>query len=87
MFHAGLLAGPPGRAAPDAYEQLWGRVLVRDNWRCQKCGSPRNLQVHHKKPRSQSGNDSEFNLITLCSESSPGAFVTLGEQGLTTSRN
>jgi 5-methylcytosine-specific restriction endonuclease McrA len=58
---------PPIKLAPDAYEQLRGRVLVRDNWRCQKCGSPRNLQVHHKIPRSQSGDDSEFNLITLCS--------------------
>ncbi|PYX67771.1 MAG: hypothetical protein DMG72_24580 [Acidobacteria bacterium] len=25
-----------------------------------------NLEVHHKEFRSQSGNDSEHNLITLC---------------------
>jgi HNH endonuclease len=30
------------------------------------CGSLRNLEVHHKTFRSQSGDDSEFNLIALC---------------------
>jgi 5-methylcytosine-specific restriction endonuclease McrA len=52
--------------APDAYEQLRRRVLERDNWRCQNCGSLKNLQVHHKTTRSQLGDDAEFNLITLC---------------------
>jgi 5-methylcytosine-specific restriction endonuclease McrA len=42
------------------------RVLERDGWRCQKCGSPENLQVHHKIKRSQRGNDSLENLVTLC---------------------
>ena len=39
-----------------------------DGWRCQFCGSQKNLQVHHKEFRSQSGHDSEQNLITLCSD-------------------
>ncbi len=30
------------------------RVLERDEWRCQKCGSLENLQVHHKIKRSRS---------------------------------
>jgi 5-methylcytosine-specific restriction endonuclease McrA len=52
--------------APEVYEQLRLSVLQRDNWRCQNCGSFQNLEVHHKIPRSQSGDDSELNLITLC---------------------
>lgn len=44
------------------------QVLERDGWRCQTCGSMHRLQVHHLKFRSQSGDDSEENLITLCAE-------------------
>jgi 5-methylcytosine-specific restriction endonuclease McrA len=51
-----------------AYEELCQQVLRRDSWRCQLCGSRTNLQVHHIQLRSQSGNDAEENLITLCSE-------------------
>jgi 5-methylcytosine-specific restriction endonuclease McrA len=42
------------------------RVLERDEWRCQKCGSLENLQVHDKIKRRQRGNDSRDNLVTLC---------------------
>ena len=52
--------------APDAYEKLRQQVLKRDNWRCQKCGSMQNLEVHHKALRSHQGDDEEANLITLC---------------------
>ena len=52
---------------PQSYEQLCREVLQRDGWRCQSCGSLNNLQIHHKKFRSQLGGDSEDNLITLCS--------------------
>jgi 5-methylcytosine-specific restriction endonuclease McrA len=41
-------------------------VLERDGWRCQECGSVKNLQVHHLKARSQLGGDTMQNLITLC---------------------
>jgi 5-methylcytosine-specific restriction endonuclease McrA len=41
-------------------------VLERDGWRCQDCGSVKNLQVHHLKTRSQLGGDTMQNLITLC---------------------
>ena len=51
------------------------RVLERDEWRCQKCGSLENLQVHHKIKRSQLGNDSLDNLVTLC------AYCHMGEHG------
>jgi 5-methylcytosine-specific restriction endonuclease McrA len=49
-----------------AYHTLQRKILERDGWRCQACGSPRGLEVHHIERRSQSGNDSEGNLITLC---------------------
>ena len=49
------------------YEKLRQQVLRRDGWRCQLCGTTSNLEVHHKEFRSQSGDDSEQNLITLCS--------------------
>ena len=65
------MSGPPKlaplRLNPDSYDQLRNQVLHRDGWRCQSCGTMSNLEVHHKQFRSQSGDDSEENLITLCS--------------------
>ena len=58
---------PRIKLATDAYEPVRLKVLTRDGWKCQNCGSSRNLQVHHQIFRSQAGDDSEFNLITLCS--------------------
>jgi len=55
------------RLEPELYEQLRKQVLRRDGWRCQSCGTMSNLEVHHKEFRSQFGDDSEQNLITLCS--------------------
>jgi 5-methylcytosine-specific restriction endonuclease McrA len=49
-----------------AYRRLLKRVLERDGWRCQKCGSLKDLQVHHQKYRSRQGSDSLANLVTLC---------------------
>ena len=54
------------RLDPTAYETLRQEVLRRDGWRCQTCGTMSNLEVHHNQFRSQSGEDSEENLITLC---------------------
>ena len=51
---------------PELYERLRQQVLRRDGWICQYCGNRSNLEVHHKEFRSQGGNDSEENLITLC---------------------
>jgi ATP-dependent DNA helicase RecQ len=50
-----------------SYEALRHQVLRRDGWTCQSCGTMSNLEVHHQQFRSQSGADSEENLITLCS--------------------
>jgi len=59
---------PPVRLPPEAYHELHRRVLDRDGWRCQVCGSMSNLEVHHRQFRSQSGEDNEVNLITVCRE-------------------
>ena len=50
----------------ESYRELHRRVLERDAWRCQACGSMQRLQVHHLEFRSHSGSDVEQNLITLC---------------------
>jgi 5-methylcytosine-specific restriction endonuclease McrA len=54
------------RLGPVGYEKLRQRILRRDSWRCQCCGTMSSLEVHHKQFLSQSGDDSEENLITLC---------------------
>jgi 5-methylcytosine-specific restriction endonuclease McrA len=59
---------PRLRLDPEPYDQLRKQVLRRDSWRCQVCGSRRNLQVHHKELRSQQGDDDDLNLITLCAD-------------------
>ena len=57
---------PRVRLEPELYKHLCLKVMKRDGWRCQICGSGRNLQVHHKQLRSQQGLDDELNLISLC---------------------
>ena len=57
---------PRIRLNQEAYARLHRQILERDGWRCQVCGSSENLQVHHRKLRSRSGDDAEENLITLC---------------------
>jgi len=61
-----LAKRPRLRLEPNSYKELCQRVMERDNWRCQVCGSQQNLQVHHKQLRSQQGSDEDSNLITLC---------------------
>jgi hypothetical protein len=48
------------------YEELHGKVLRRDGWKCQLCGVTINLEVHHIQSRSDLGSDVVDNLITLC---------------------
>jgi len=54
------------RLDPVSYEKLRQQILRRDGWRCQCCGTMSNLEVHHKEFRSHCGDDSEENLITIC---------------------
>jgi len=51
-----------------SYRRLCQEVLERDGWRCQRCGSLFDLQVHHIIPRGQLGGDLEYNLLTLCAK-------------------
>jgi 5-methylcytosine-specific restriction endonuclease McrA len=53
---------------PEEYDELGNRVLDRDGWKCQCCGSSMNLQVHHLVRRSQLGSDVLENLMTLCAD-------------------
>jgi hypothetical protein len=50
------------------YKDLVHRVLCRDKWKCRvsECGRRSNLQAHHLTFRSEGGNDSEKNLLTIC---------------------
>src|SRR6266481_5447322 len=57
---------PRLKLGPEEYMKLRIRVVERDGWRCQECGSTENLEVHHMKPRSRLGDDVIDNLITLC---------------------
>jgi len=57
------------------YRRLMKRVLERDGWRCRKCGSLKDLQVHHQIRRSQQGHDALANLVTLC------AYCHMAEHG------
>ena len=57
---------PRLRLDSELYDRLREQVLRRDGWRCQSCGARSNLEVHHRDFRSQGGDDSEENLITLC---------------------
>jgi 5-methylcytosine-specific restriction endonuclease McrA len=59
---------PRLKLTKEEYEIIRKRVLERDGWRCQECGSTQNLHVHHMKPRSQLGGDTMDNLITLCAD-------------------
>ncbi len=51
-----------------AYRELKMRILERDGWRCQHCNRRDQLQIHHIVRRSQTGPDTEGNLITLCAD-------------------
>jgi 5-methylcytosine-specific restriction endonuclease McrA len=57
------------------YGRLMKKVLERDSWRCRKCGSLKDLQVHHQTKRSQQGDDALRNLVTLC------AYCHMAEHG------
>jgi len=65
--------GAPSRLDPLSYENLPQWILRRDSWSCQSCGTVTNLEVHHTEFRSHSGDDSEENLITLCTACHTGA--------------
>lgn len=63
---------PHDRRIPDS---IRGAVLRRDKYRCRRCGwshsdynrsDPRHLELHHIKKHASGGENTEENLITLC---------------------
>ncbi len=57
---------PRRKLSVEDYSLLCHRVLERDGWRCQNCGSPKALHVHHLAKRSSLGNDALNNPVTIC---------------------
>jgi 5-methylcytosine-specific restriction endonuclease McrA len=57
---------PRLRLERDANRRPTRQVQARDGWRCQDCGTARDLQVHYIRSRGRLGDDAEENLITLC---------------------
>ncbi len=62
----GIGAGREAAGDLDSGDCRFWHVLVRDGFRCQLCGTRRNLQVHHIRYRSHCGGDSTDNLLTVC---------------------
>jgi len=63
------------RKRPAEFEDLdyeWiktsNKIKARDGYRCELCGSQEDLHVHHIIPRSEGGDNSPDNLVTLCEE-------------------
>ncbi|MCD6386136.1 HNH endonuclease [Candidatus Sumerlaeota bacterium] len=51
------------------WENIRKAVIIRDSYRCQRCGIRLELEtahVHHIKPRVEGGDNSFENLVTLC---------------------
>jgi len=48
------------------WSQVRSEILKRDGYKCQKCGSTKNLQVHHIVRVVDGGESDPDNLITLC---------------------
>lgn len=58
------------RRGKEAYTDRWReisrKIKKRDGYRCTKCGSKNDLEVHHIIPISRGGKTVEINLTTLC---------------------
>ena len=52
-----------------SWKTIREKILIRDDYRCVKCGRPGRLEVDHVKPVNQGGSyDDPKNLQTLCRE-------------------
>lgn len=50
------------------YKELRKRILFRDAYTCQDCGSIKKLHIHHIVERYKGGSNDDDNLITLCAK-------------------
>ena len=48
------------------WELLKRGAKARARMRCEKCGAAGRLEVHHKKPKCEGGEDTMENVIVLC---------------------
>ena len=52
----------------EAWKEIREIILVRDGYKCTKCGSTKNLQVHHKTYNNiYNEKEHQSDLVTLCS--------------------
>lgn len=56
----------PSNKRKDISDTQRNRILHRDGYKCVKCGCTYNLEIHHKKPISHGGDNSDDNLETIC---------------------
>lgn len=56
----------PKKKAHKTSKEIRERIKTRDGFRCTLCGETEGLEVHHIKHRSEGGDDSDNNLVTLC---------------------
>ncbi len=72
MLEADRQSPEHDRRIPDPVKR---KVLQRDDYKCRECGwthddwnrsDPRHLELHHKKPHAEGGENTEENLITVC---------------------
>ena len=64
LVHFKTEARPANRTYIPAYTKKL--VFIRDNHRCVKCGSTKNLEIHHIIPHARGGSNRLENLQLLC---------------------
>lgn len=52
----------------DAYKRLCREVYSRDGYKCRVCKLRKPLHAHHLLFRSQGGDDTYYNLLSLCDD-------------------
>ena len=64
LVHLKTEARPANRTYIPAY--IRKLVFIRDNYCCVKCGSKKNLEIHHIIPHAKGGSSRLENLQLLC---------------------
>ena len=64
LVHLKTEARPANRTYIPAY--IRKLIFIRDKYRCVKCGSKKNLEIHHIIPHAKGGSSRLENLQLLC---------------------